>query len=73
MNQRTSQAGSSSCRCLTTLYGMQERNDELCVNNSKTIKEYAERFARGHSSFPGPGSEKKWYGTCECKPDESWN
>ena len=23
-------------------------NDELCVNNAKTIKEYAERFPRGH-------------------------
>ena len=38
-------------------------NDELCVNNSKTITEYAERFRRGHWSFLGPGSEKKWYGT----------
>ena len=44
-----------------------------CVNNSKTIKEYAERFARGHWSFLGPGSEKKWHGTYVCKPDGSWN
>ena len=35
-------------------------NDELCVNDSKTIKEYAERFPRGRWSFLGPGSEKKW-------------
>ena len=28
-------------------------NDELCVNNSKTMKEYAERFPRGHWSFLG--------------------
>ena len=48
-------------------------NHELCVNNSKTIKEYAERFPRGHWSFTGPGSEMKWYGTYECKPDGSWN
>ena len=46
---------------------------ELCVNNSETIREYAERFFRGHSSFLGPGSEKKWYGTHDCKPDGSWN
>ena len=48
-------------------------NDELCVNNSKTIEEHAERFPRGHWSFPGPGSEKKWYGTYDCKPDGFWN
>ena len=48
-------------------------NIELCVHDSKTIKAYAERFARGHWSFPGPGSEKKWYGTYDCKPDGSWN
>ena len=27
--------------------------DEFCVNNSKTIKEYAERFPRGHLVFLG--------------------
>ena len=48
-------------------------NDELCINNSKTIKEYAERFSRGHWSLLGFGSEKKWYGTYDCKPDGSWN
>ena len=48
-------------------------NDELCENNSKTIKKYAERFLRGHWSFLGPGSENKLYGTYDCKPDGSWN
>ena len=38
-------------------------NDELCVGDSEAITEYAERFPRGHWSFLGPGSEKKWYGT----------
>ena len=72
MNQRTSQAGSSSCPYLATLYGMQrEMMDELCLNNSKTIKEYAQRFPRGQWSFVGP--QKKWYGTYDCKPDGSWN
>ena len=47
-------------------------NDELCENNSKTIKKYAERFPRGHWSFLVPGSEKKWYGTYDGKPDGSW-
>ena len=48
-------------------------SDELCVNNSKTNKEYAESFLRGRRSFLGPGSEKKWYGTYDGKPDGSWN
>ena len=48
-------------------------NDELCENNSKKNIEYAERFHPGHWSFIGPGSEKKWYGTCDSKPDGSWN
>ena len=47
-------------------------NDELCVSNSKTIKQYARRFPRGHWSFRGLGSEKKWYGTYDHKPDGSW-
>ena len=28
---------------------------------------------RGHWSFLEPGSEKKWCGTYDCKPDGSWN
>ena len=48
-------------------------NDELCANNSKTIEEYAKRFPCGHWSFLQPGSEKKWYGTYDGKPDGSWN
>ena len=49
------------------------RNEQLCVHNSKTIKEFAERFPRGHWSFLDPGSEEEWYGTYDCKPDGSWN
>ena len=48
-------------------------NDELCVSNSKTIREYAERFPRGHLSFLALGSKKKRYGTYRGKPDGSWN
>ena len=48
-------------------------DDELCVNNSMTMKEYAERLPHGHWSFLEPGSEKKWYGTHDCKADGSWN
>ena len=63
MNQRTSQAGSSSCQCSTTLYGMQKEVTNYVKINQRQFKEYAERFPRGHWSFLGPGSEKKWYGT----------
>ena len=48
-------------------------NDGLCVKKSKTVAEYAERFPRGHWSFLGPGSEKKWNGTYSNKPDGSWD
>ena len=41
--------------------------------NSQTVAEYARKFPLGHWSFLEPGSEKKWYGTCTDKPDESWD
>ena len=46
-------------------------HDELCENKAKTIKQYAGRFPRVHWSFLGPGSEKKWCGTYDRKPDGS--
>ena len=42
---------------------MQKENDDTCENNSKTLQHYVRRFLRGHWSFVGHGSEKKWYGT----------
>ena len=48
-------------------------NDETRENNSKIIEPYARGFPCGHWSFPGPGSEKKWYGTYDHKPDGSWD
>ena len=44
---------------------------QMCENNSKTIQQYARRFLRGHWSFQGIGSEKKWYGIYNFKPDGS--
>ena len=49
------------------------RNEQLCVHNSTTMREFAERFPRGHWSFRDPGSEEEWYGTYDGKPDGSWN
>ena len=48
-------------------------NVERCEYNSKTVAEYARRFPRGHWSFLGPGTEKKWHGTYTDKPDKSWD
>ena len=73
VNQRTSQARSSSCQCSTTLCEMQKGNEKLCVNNSKRVEEYAWRFPRGHWSFLGPRSEKKWYATYNSKPNGCWD
>ena len=48
-------------------------NYKLCLNKTKASTWYAEGFPRGHESFLGPGSEKKWYGTYDGKPDGSWD
>ena len=37
--------------------------------NSFDVADYARKFAQGHWSFLGPGSEKKWYGTHVYKPN----
>ena len=47
-------------------------NEELCIANSQIVAVYARRFARGHWSFLGLGSEKSWYGTHTYKPNEEW-
>ena len=44
-------------------------NKESCIANAHRVKEDARRFTRGHRSFPGSGSEKKWHATHVCKPD----
>ena len=64
---------SSSCQCTTTLYGERKRSTELCTANPKTVTGYARRFAHGHRSFLGPGSEKTWYGTHTHKPNGKWD
>ena len=48
-------------------------NTERCEYNSQTVAEYARKFPRGHWSFLGLGSDKKWYGTCTDKSDGSWD
>ena len=49
-------------------------NTEKCITNSVTVTNYARRFLLGRWwSFMGPGSEKKWCGTCSDKPDGKWD
>ena len=48
-------------------------NTEKCETISVTNANYARRFPLGRWSFLGPGSEKKWYGTCSGKPDGKWD
>ena len=38
---------------------VEKDNKELCIGNSRTMAGYARRFAHGHWSFLGLGSEKK--------------
>ena len=47
-------------------------NKEDCIANALRVTEYGRRFTRGHWSFLGLGSEKKWYGTHDNKADEEW-
>ena len=44
-------------------------NKENCFANVLRVTEYARRFPQGRWSFPGPGTEKKGYGTHVNKPD----
>ena len=48
-------------------------NTEKCEKISVEVTNYTRRFLRGHWSFLGPGSEKKWCGTCSDKPDGDWD
>ena len=33
-------------------------NSEKCISNSEKVKNKAERFSRGHWTFPGPGMKR---------------
>ena len=48
-------------------------NTDLCTANSQIVAEYARKFAHGHWSFLGLGSENEWYGTHTYKPNGKCN
>ena len=47
-------------------------NRENCFANAHRVTKHARTFTRGHWSFLGPGSEKKWYGTHVSTTDGQW-
>ena len=47
-------------------------NDENCISNEQTVKNYAMRFLQGHGTFLGPASEEKWYGDSHDEEGQ-WN
>ena len=71
--QRDAENDGRITQCSTKLYGVQKEMMRYVKTSQKRIEEYARRFPRGHWSFLGPGSEKKWYGTYDHKPDGSWD
>ena len=44
-----------------------EENKQECESSAHLGSIYAKRCSPGRRSFLGPGSEKKWYSTLECK------
>ena len=55
-----------------TVWG-EKGNEEWCKCNAHEVADHSRRFPRGHWSFLGPGSEKKWCGTYSDKPDGFWD
>ena len=53
--------------------GTRRRNSEKCISNSEQVKNCAKRFSRGHWTFPGPGDERKRYGTLSYTPEGKWD
>ena len=54
------------------LMGSKENKQE-CELSAQHVSIYAKRFSPGRWSFFGPGSDKKWYSTLECKPQGEWD
>ena len=48
-------------------------NAKECLANAKLVSLYARRFGKGHWSFIGLGSEKKWYCISEHSPQGVWD
>ena len=64
-HQKISQVNDISCRT--------KDNETECLANARLVPLYARRFGKGHWSFIGPGSEKKWYSIKEDSPQGIWD
>ena len=53
-------------------WGFQD-NEQECELSVNLVSIYAKRFPPGRWSFFGPGSEKKWYSTCNERPRGEWD
>ena len=73
MNLTNSNDGLSSLSMYSDIVWGEKGNEELPIASSKTVAYYAKRFAHGHWSFLGLGSEKTWYGTHTYKPNGKWD
>ena len=47
--------------------------EKECITNSTLVSLFAKRFPAGHWSFLGHGSERKWYSTCNERPQGEWD
>ena len=50
-----------------------EDNERECIANATLVSIFAKRFPPGRWSFLGPGSEKKWYPTCDSRHRGEWD
>ena len=50
-----------------------EDNERERIANATLVSVFAKRFPAGRWSSPGPGSEKKWYSTCNERPGGEWD
>ena len=48
-------------------------NEQECELSANLVSIYARKFSPGRRSFLGPGSEKKWCSTHDCKPQGEWD
>ena len=48
-------------------------NEQECELSANFVSTYARRLSPGRWSFPGPGSERKWYSTYDSKPQGEWD
>ena len=53
-------------------WGSKDKTKE-CESSAQLVSICAKRFSPGRWSFLGPGSQKKWYSTLECKPQGEWD